>query len=219
MRWLRDARGRRSLKNGMVLGLGFTTRIGFWLWYVVPVTALASGDARVGASVWGLYGFARGISPLGLTSAASDERASSRPGSDSCPRCTSRARAKRAARSPRPAPATPADCSSKRPGTTRAHRGSERRSTAATTANPITYPDRLARSVPPLPTAPALARPRQTRQHRRRCRRPRARLLPLGRDHGLTTPNRPPREEDAGTESCRHARQLYEQTKVVNARS
>ncbi len=44
----------------MTLGLGATTRIGFWLWYVVPIAALLGGRPALGAAVYGLYGLVRG---------------------------------------------------------------------------------------------------------------------------------------------------------------
>jgi Transposase len=72
------------------------------------------------------------------TSPASNAPASSPPGSDSCPRYTSRARARRAARSPRPAPASPAASSSRQPGTTCANRASAPRSPTGRPASPTT---------------------------------------------------------------------------------
>ncbi len=47
--------------NGAALGLGATTRIGFWLWYVVPLGALLSGGADAGALVYGAFGASRGM--------------------------------------------------------------------------------------------------------------------------------------------------------------
>jgi len=57
---------RGAVANGALLGMGFVSRIGFWLWYVVPMTALLAGDPLVGAIVYGCYGFTRGIAPLPL---------------------------------------------------------------------------------------------------------------------------------------------------------
>jgi hypothetical protein len=70
------------------------------------------------------------------TSAVSSVRASLPRGLASYPRSTSRAKAKRAARSPRPARATPAACWSRRPGSTYASRESASRSATANRANP-----------------------------------------------------------------------------------
>lgn len=50
---------RWAAENGALLGLGFTSRLGTWLWYTVPAAALASGSPREGAMVYGLYGFTR----------------------------------------------------------------------------------------------------------------------------------------------------------------
>ncbi len=44
-----------STANGSLLGLAVTSRIGFWLWYLVPVTVLASGSPLGGAVIWGVY--------------------------------------------------------------------------------------------------------------------------------------------------------------------
>ncbi len=59
------ARGaiRGAIANGCRLGHGMTTRIGFSLWYAVPVAAFAVRDPRTGAAIYGMYGFVRGICP------------------------------------------------------------------------------------------------------------------------------------------------------------
>jgi hypothetical protein len=48
-----------ALFNGLLLGLGFTTRIGYWTWYVIPVAGLISGSPLVGALIWGSYSLCR----------------------------------------------------------------------------------------------------------------------------------------------------------------
>lgn len=48
-----------AMGNGALLGLAVTSRIGFWLWYVVPIGCLVSGSPVTGALVWGLYAVAR----------------------------------------------------------------------------------------------------------------------------------------------------------------
>jgi len=48
-----------SAANGALLGVAVINRIGFWLWYVVPLSAFLSGSPVAGAAVWGFYGFAR----------------------------------------------------------------------------------------------------------------------------------------------------------------
>jgi hypothetical protein len=45
--------------NSAQLGLGFTSRIGFWSWYLMPLGIALAGDWRVGACVWGAYGAGR----------------------------------------------------------------------------------------------------------------------------------------------------------------
>ncbi len=47
--------------NGAVLGLAVTTRIGFWIWYFVPIAAFATGPRR-GAQIWMLYASVRLLS-------------------------------------------------------------------------------------------------------------------------------------------------------------
>jgi hypothetical protein len=42
------------MRNGSALGLGWSSRIGFWLWYVVPAAAVLSGSPLLGAAVWGI---------------------------------------------------------------------------------------------------------------------------------------------------------------------
>lgn len=65
--WVNDNAYRWAWRTGLMLGSGVMTRVAFWSFYVVPVVAVASGQAFVGALVWGCYGAARGvlgISPL-----------------------------------------------------------------------------------------------------------------------------------------------------------
>lgn len=45
--------------NGSLLGLGFTSRIGYWAWYLIPVGILAVGSPTAGAAIWGAYAFTR----------------------------------------------------------------------------------------------------------------------------------------------------------------
>jgi hypothetical protein len=63
-----------ALQNGLTLGCGATTRIGFMLWYVIPLAAVVSGSAAAGAIVFAAYGFTRGLGALGLTVAARRHR-------------------------------------------------------------------------------------------------------------------------------------------------
>lgn len=52
--------------NGSLLGLGFASRIGFWLWYLVPVSCWALASPAAGGVIWGVYGLTRmGIAGAG----------------------------------------------------------------------------------------------------------------------------------------------------------
>lgn len=48
-----------ALANGFLLGLGFTSRIGYWIFYLVPVGCFVAGSPGLGALIWGTYGFTR----------------------------------------------------------------------------------------------------------------------------------------------------------------
>lgn len=61
-RWRRTHPFRWAIRNGSTLGIGATTRVGFWLWYAVPVGALLVGSPVLSAFVYGTYGFVRGWS-------------------------------------------------------------------------------------------------------------------------------------------------------------
>jgi hypothetical protein len=58
-RWLHSGAIAWATMNGAALGTGAGSRLGFWLWYAMPLAGLLSGDPLVGAAVWGAYGFAR----------------------------------------------------------------------------------------------------------------------------------------------------------------
>ena len=101
------------------------------------------------------------------------------------------------ARSPRPAPGTPADCWSRPPGTTAPAHASAKRSPTARTASP---PKRSRspgqRATTPAPHLDTTRGTRQTPHDHRRRRRPRTRRLLLGdhphrvNRHPTTTPSR-----------------------------
>lgn len=57
--WLEGGVVQWAVRNGVALGLGVTTRIGYWLWYAVPVICLLAGRPLPGALVYGLYGLVR----------------------------------------------------------------------------------------------------------------------------------------------------------------
>lgn len=54
-----------ALANGFLLGLGFTSRIGHWIWYLIPLGCFVVGSPGHGAAIWGTYGAAR----LGIAAA------------------------------------------------------------------------------------------------------------------------------------------------------
>ncbi len=43
-----------------LLGWGASTRLGFWLWYVIPPASILCGSWTAGALIYGTYGLARG---------------------------------------------------------------------------------------------------------------------------------------------------------------
>jgi hypothetical protein len=59
MRWLSYRDWRTAALNGGMLGLGFTTRIGFWLFYLVPILAMAVHSVLLSALIYGAYGVSR----------------------------------------------------------------------------------------------------------------------------------------------------------------
>lgn len=61
--WLRRRRSLAAARNGFALGTGWSTRIGFWLWFVVPVGALLSRSPLIGLMLYAVYGFTRGMGP------------------------------------------------------------------------------------------------------------------------------------------------------------
>jgi hypothetical protein len=50
-----------AMQNGLALGFGATSRIGFSLWYVVPMGTLLLGSPTLGAAAYGAYGLVRGL--------------------------------------------------------------------------------------------------------------------------------------------------------------
>ena len=48
-----------AVTNGSLLGLGFTSRIGYWAWYLIPVSVLGVGSPVLGAVIWDAYAFTR----------------------------------------------------------------------------------------------------------------------------------------------------------------
>jgi hypothetical protein len=60
-RWVHKGPLRWAARNGLTLGFGATRRIGFWLWYVVPLGAFLVGHWELGAAIYGTYGLIRGL--------------------------------------------------------------------------------------------------------------------------------------------------------------
>lgn len=48
-----------ALWNGASLGFGATSRLGFWVWYVVPIGSFLVGHPFIGALFYGMYGLVR----------------------------------------------------------------------------------------------------------------------------------------------------------------
>ncbi|HEX8087116.1 MAG TPA: hypothetical protein VF529_22750 [Solirubrobacteraceae bacterium] len=58
-RWLHLGPVRWAVANGASLGFALTTRLGFPLWYVIPVLAFAAGNLWFGPALWATYGIVR----------------------------------------------------------------------------------------------------------------------------------------------------------------
>lgn len=65
-RWVHLRPIRWTTRNGLALGFGATSRIGFWLWYAVPAGAFLVGSPGLGAAIYGMYGLVRGIGAWGI---------------------------------------------------------------------------------------------------------------------------------------------------------
>jgi hypothetical protein len=65
-RWLHTGALRWSIYNGAALGIGAVSRIGFWLWYAVPVGAILVARPDAGAALYGVYAATRGLAVWGL---------------------------------------------------------------------------------------------------------------------------------------------------------
>jgi hypothetical protein len=61
-RWVRAGPIAWPLLNGAALGFGATSRIGFVLWYAIPIAAVCAGTPAGGALIYGSYGFVRAAS-------------------------------------------------------------------------------------------------------------------------------------------------------------
>ena len=66
-RWVDKGALQWAVRNGLALGFGGTSRIGFLLWYAIPIGALISGGPLLGAAIYGTYALIRGVAaPLML---------------------------------------------------------------------------------------------------------------------------------------------------------
>lgn len=63
--WLHLGSVAWPIVNGLALGTGFLSRIGFLLWYMIPITCLVVGQVPAGAVIFGTYGLTRGLSVFG----------------------------------------------------------------------------------------------------------------------------------------------------------
>lgn len=58
-RWLAHSGSTVVILNGIVLGTGFLSRQGTWLFYTVPLSAFVTGDVILGALLYMSYGATR----------------------------------------------------------------------------------------------------------------------------------------------------------------
>jgi hypothetical protein len=64
--WLGPGPLSWAARNGAAIGFGGGTRLGFWLWYVVPLGSLLAGSPILGAAAYGLYSLSRTLSAGGI---------------------------------------------------------------------------------------------------------------------------------------------------------
>jgi hypothetical protein len=76
--WLYVSPVLGAMATGAVIGAGVFTRIGYWLWYVVPIGCWVVGSPMIGAAVFGTYAFTRAVVPalLAIRVAANERRGS-----------------------------------------------------------------------------------------------------------------------------------------------
>jgi hypothetical protein len=60
-RWVHRGPLSWATRNGLILGFGATSRIGFWLWYAIPLGAFLVGDPAFGAVSYGTYSLLRAL--------------------------------------------------------------------------------------------------------------------------------------------------------------
>lgn len=59
IRWVERGPIFWPLANGAALGLGAASRLGFWLWYSIPVGCFLVATPLLSGLIWASYGFAR----------------------------------------------------------------------------------------------------------------------------------------------------------------
>ncbi len=57
--WLHGSPLSWALRNGAAIGFGAGTRLGVWLWYLIPIGAMVSGNVFIGVVGYGAYGLSR----------------------------------------------------------------------------------------------------------------------------------------------------------------
>ncbi len=65
-RWMQAGALRWAIRNGATLGIGAASRLGFWLWYAIPIGALLLGRAEAGAILYSAYSATRGVAAWGI---------------------------------------------------------------------------------------------------------------------------------------------------------
>jgi hypothetical protein len=60
-RWVNKGAWQWATRNGLTLGFGATSRIGFWLWYAIPLGAFLIGEPVAGGVIYGTYGLVRAL--------------------------------------------------------------------------------------------------------------------------------------------------------------
>lgn len=75
--WLRSGGLIWATRNGAVLGFGATTRMGFWLWYSIPIGAFLIGSPTASAVLYGMYSSVRAAWAIVLTLLGSPGRTGS----------------------------------------------------------------------------------------------------------------------------------------------
>ena len=84
LEWAHEGPLRWAVKNGVALGFGGGTRIGFPIFYAVPIASFLAGDVVAGLMLYGLYGMTRGVIPAGVIWATRRSHMDTRQWAESC---------------------------------------------------------------------------------------------------------------------------------------